>query len=107
MSAHWVRHSFSKHFHDGTLSFNEGGCGTFDCRGARDLAAPGTLNLIAPGETHTGQVSAPDGWRYRDPYIDSDCMTELVGQVGVEGAPEFHSTVVEDRGTRWSVRGGI
>jgi AraC-like DNA-binding protein len=97
MSAHWVRHSFSKHFHDCyTLGFNEGGCGTFDCRGTKNRAAPGTLNLIAPGETHTGQAAAADGWLYRDLYIDSDCMAELVGYVGFEGVPEFHSAVVKD-----------
>lgn len=98
MSAHGVRHSFAKHFHDCyTLGINDGGSGTFDCRGAKHRASPGTLNLIAPGETHTGKAAEADGWLYRDFYIDPDCMAELVGHAGFEGVPEFHLTVVDDR----------
>jgi AraC-like DNA-binding protein len=88
MSAHWVRHSFSKHFHDCyTIGINDAGCGSFDCGGARHYATPGALNLIAPGETHTGQAAHADGWSYRDFYIDAACM---------EGAPDFPSAVVQD-----------
>jgi hypothetical protein len=97
MGAHWIRHSFAKHFHDSfTVGVNDAGWGTFDCRGTKQEAWPGTLNLIEPGETHTGQAAGPDGWLYGDFYIDPQCMAELVKQAGVDGAPKFSSTVVDD-----------
>jgi AraC-like DNA-binding protein len=97
MSAHWVRHSFAKHFHDSyTVGINDHGWSTFDCRGNTNQAIPGTVNLLAPGETHTGRAAAADGWLYRDFYIDPECMTGFAAQVGINGALEFKSAVVED-----------
>jgi AraC-like DNA-binding protein len=97
MSAYWIRHSFAKHFHDAyTVGINDQGWGTFDCRGKRHQAVPGTVNLIAPGETHTGRAAAADGWLYRDFYIDPECMTGFARQVGINGDLEFKSAAVED-----------
>lgn len=97
MKAHWVQHSFAKHFHDCyTLGINHSGCGVFDCGGSKHQANPGTLNLIAPGETHTGRAAQSHGWLYRDFYVDRECMIDLVHQAGGRGAPEFPSAVIED-----------
>src|SRR6266581_7887775 len=78
MRAHWVRHAFPKHFHDCyTIGINDHGAGNFQCRREKHNALPGTLNLIEPGETHTGQASADCCWTYRDFYIGVEPMREL------------------------------
>jgi AraC-like DNA-binding protein len=79
MSAQWVEHSFAPHMHDFyAVSLNYGGRGTFHCRHALRDAAPGTCNLIAPGELHTGHATSGDGWIYRNLYIDPRLMTTLL-----------------------------
>ena len=79
MSARWQEHSFSPHMHDFyAVSLNYGGRGAFHCRRALRDAAPGTCNLIAPGELHTGHATSGDGWIYRNLYIDPPLMTSLL-----------------------------
>ena len=67
MPARLLCHSFGKHFHeDFTIGINDAGAGAFWCRGATHLAEPKTLNLLAPGEVHTGAAAAPEGWTYHN-----------------------------------------
>jgi AraC-like DNA-binding protein len=79
MSARWVEHSFAPHMHDFyAVSLNYEGRGAFHCRRALRDAAPGTCNLIAPGELHTGHATSEDGWIYRNLYIETHLMTTLL-----------------------------
>jgi len=79
MSARWVEHSFTPHIHDFyAVSLNYAGRGAFHCRRALRDAAPGTCNLIAPGELHTGFATSEDGWIYRNLYIETRLMTKLL-----------------------------
>jgi AraC-like DNA-binding protein len=97
MQARWVRHSFPRHAHDCyTIGVNVTGRGAFDCRGRGHAAWPGTLNLIAPGEAHTGRASGARAWAYVDFYVDPDRMRALAEQAGVLGVPAFRSPSVHD-----------
>jgi len=79
MSARWVEHSFAPHMHDFyAVSLNYGGRGAFHCRQALRDASPGTCNLIAPAELHTGHATSGEGWMYRKLYIDTPLMTALL-----------------------------
>lgn len=79
MSARWVEHSFAPHSHDFyAVSLNRGGYGAFHCRRELHDAAPGTCNLIGPGELHTGQPVDDRGWSYHNLYIESTLMTALL-----------------------------
>ena len=60
------------------VSLNLGGRGAFQCRGSLREAVPGTCNLIAPGELHTGYATSPDGWSYRNLYIEVPLMRGLL-----------------------------
>ncbi len=83
MSARWFQHAFAPHMHDFyAVSLNDQGHGAFECRGKSHLASPGTCNLIAPGERHTGRATAPEGWAYRNLYIDTPLMVRLLEGVG-------------------------
>lgn len=86
MSAQWVEHSFALHMHDFyAVSLNYGGRGAFDCRRELRDAAPGTCNLIAPGELHTGHATSGDGWIYRNLYIEIPLMTTLLRSLDWHG----------------------
>jgi AraC-like DNA-binding protein len=97
MHAHWVYHTFPKHFHDCyTIGINDAGMGSFECRHQMNPAFPGTLNLIAPGETHNGQVADGGRWIYRDLYISVERMRELAADVDINRVPAFRSASVHD-----------
>src|SRR5258707_3134524 len=86
MSARWMEHSFAPHMHDFyAVSLNYGGSGAFDCRSEVRDAAPGTCNLIAPGELHTGHATSGDGWIYRNLYIETGLMTTLLRSLDWQG----------------------
>jgi len=83
MRARWVKHSFRPHAHDFyTVSLNYAGGGAFDCRGTLRDAMPGTCNLMAPGELHTGRATCRVGWIYRNLHIDPGLLSTLL--LGVE-----------------------
>lgn len=97
--ARWVEHSFAPHMHDFyAVSLNYGGRGAFDCRHAAYDAAPGSCNLIAPGEVHTGHSTAAEGWAYRNLYIDPPLMALLLRSLDWHGAddPAFVAPLVRD-----------
>lgn len=99
MSARWVRHAFAPHMHDFySVSLNDGGRGAFDCRHERHDAAPGTCNLIGPGELHTGQATSRAGWMYRNLYIEPALMATLLRSLDWQGWSEvtFKRPLVED-----------
>lgn len=99
VTARWHVHAFAPHMHDFyAVSLNDGGRGAFACRRALHDAAPGTCNLIAPGEVHTGHATAKDGWHYRNLYIERALMTALLEGIGWRRSPEarFAIPVVAD-----------
>src|SRR5262245_11202053 len=97
MRAHWDHHAFPKPFHDAyTIGINDEGAGNFECRHSRQEAWPGILNLIEPGELHTGEASSELGWIYRDFYISVERMRELARQVDIDTVPEFRSATALD-----------
>jgi AraC-like DNA-binding protein len=60
------------------VSLNYAGRGAFHCRNAVRDAKPGTCNLIAPGEFHTGQAASEEGWIYRNLYLEPSLMATLL-----------------------------
>ncbi len=99
MSARWVEHSFAPHMHDFyAVSLNYRGRGAFDCRREVHDATPGTCNLIAPGELHTGRATCGDGWSYRNLHIETALMVRLLHSVEWRGASDvsFKAPLVQD-----------
>ncbi len=99
MSARWVQHSFAPHMHDFyAISLNYGGRGAFECRNERRDAAPGTCNLIAAGELHTGRATSEEGWSYRNLYIEIPRMGTLLESLDWQRPSDvrFKSPLVSD-----------
>jgi AraC-like DNA-binding protein len=105
MNAHWVDHSFAPHMHDFyAVSLNYGGRGAFECRRELRDAAPGTCNLIAPGELHTGRAASGDGWIYRNLYIQPSLMTTLLQDLDWRGPSDVRFTLPLVRDTALAAR---
>jgi AraC-like DNA-binding protein len=99
MSARWVEHSFAPHMHDFyAISLNYRGRGAFDCRREVHDATPGTCNLIAPGELHTGRATCGDGWIYRNLHIEPALMARLLHSIEWRGPADvsFKASLVQD-----------
>jgi AraC-like DNA-binding protein len=99
MSARWVEHSFAPHMHEFyAVSLNYGGRGAFDCRREVHDATPGTCNLIAPGELHTGRATCGNGWIYRNLHIEPALMGRLLHSVEWRGPSgiSFKASLVRD-----------
>jgi hypothetical protein len=100
MSARWVQHSFSPHMHDFyAVSLNYAGRGAFHCRRALRDATPGTCDLIAPSELHTGYTTSENGWIYRNLYIEPRPMTKLLAELDWRKPTDvtFNSPLVKDQ----------
>jgi AraC-like DNA-binding protein len=84
-------HRFGRHAHDGyVIAAMETGGETFDYRGRRFTALPGSLVLIDPEEPHTGEGATASPWSYRALYV---------GRSWFKGfRPSFAGPVVEDPG---------
>ena len=92
-------HVFSRHTHDEySIAVIERGAPNFTCRGAANLAPPGSFLLINPDEPHEGR-SATDR-SYRMMYIEPNTLARLVDHdsIGLRSnrLPLFRSPVLED-----------
>lgn len=71
------RRTFARHTHDRLgLGVIEAGGLAFRYRGRDVLAPAGEVNLVFPGEVHTGRPAGPEGWSYRMFYLDPTLLLE-------------------------------
>lgn len=69
MQAHYVTHAFAPHAHDYfVIGIVEDGVQQFKHGASYHVTIPGKLIIINPGEVHTGQAAARDGFTYRALY---------------------------------------
>ncbi|MGF1570679.1 MAG: AraC family ligand binding domain-containing protein [Nodosilinea sp.] len=99
LRARYVTHSFSRHTHDGyAIGVIEAGVEAFAYRGETHQAQAGQLVIIHPGEVHTGQAGAPQGWAYRMLYPDVLLMQRAAQELGLtrSAEPYFPAAVIVD-----------
>ncbi|MBF9073805.1 AraC family transcriptional regulator [Streptacidiphilus fuscans] len=98
LRAHYVRHSFGKHTHDGyVLASVTSGVEAFHYRGELEVVPAGSVALVEPDRVHTGHAGVPDGWSYSVLYPGIDQVVEVAEEVGaLPGAPGFGNAVVHD-----------
>ena len=67
MHATYVTQSFPRHTHEGFgVGIVERGALGFYYRGENVIALPRVINLVNPGEAHTGHAASKQGWAYRN-----------------------------------------
>jgi AraC-like DNA-binding protein len=88
LTASYREHCFARHWHDGfVVAVIEAGAESFFYRGARHVAAAGSLAVINPGEIHTGQKAAEEGWRYRVFYPAVSVLQRAASMIAGHEAP--------------------
>ncbi|MEM1281516.1 MAG: AraC family ligand binding domain-containing protein, partial [Cyanobacteria bacterium P01_H01_bin.152] len=96
--AHLQQHQFGKHFHETyTIGLNEGGQGCCQHQGTNHILAPGSFNLMNPGDIHTGQVIAEQGWAFRNLYIERSLLEQALEQMEwpTSGLPCFKEPILQ------------
>jgi AraC-like DNA-binding protein len=99
LNASYVTQTFSKHTHEGyAVGVVESGALGFAYRGETLVASPGTVNLVIPGEPHTGFSASEEGWTYRMFYLDASLMEHVASQVAdrKRSRPFFRQGVIHD-----------
>ncbi|GAA2661002.1 hypothetical protein GCM10010307_79000 [Streptomyces vastus] len=92
LTARFDRHRYAPHAHEEfTVGVCVGGEEVIDYRGGRIRTGPGSIVVLAPGETHTGGPAASDGYAYRALYADPTLLTE-----GTRSVPHFREPLLDD-----------
>ncbi|VAW30857.1 hypothetical protein MNBD_CHLOROFLEXI01-3572, partial [hydrothermal vent metagenome] len=94
-----LKHSFPRHTHERyAIGIIEQGALGFFYRGENVVAAPGNINLCIPGEVHTGQPAADDGWTYRMFYFDAEILQDVASDIAERprDIPFFQSGVIDN-----------
>lgn len=101
LTARFFRHSFAPHWHEGfVIAVITAGAEGYHYRGAHRVAEPWTLACINPGEIHTGERAADEGWAYRVFYPSAELLHGLARQLcpGKScGLPRLPHEVIRDQ----------
>ncbi|GAB6126729.1 AraC family transcriptional regulator [Humidesulfovibrio idahonensis] len=104
LTARFFRHAYAPHWHEGyVVAVITAGAEGYRYRGERHVAGPLTLACINPGEIHTGERAADEGWAYRVFYPSTEMLRGLAqslsGASNVlagSGLPRLPHSVVKD-----------
>lgn len=99
LRAHYVKQTFPRHTHDQyAIGVIESGALGFYYRGENVVAPEGQINLCIPGEVHTGQAAADNGWSYRMFYFDPELLQRVASEVAgrPRDIPFFRTGVIAD-----------
>jgi AraC-like DNA-binding protein len=97
LTASFDEHVYAPHAHEEfTIGVCVGGREVIDYRGGRIRPGPGSIVVLAPGETHTGGPGAADGYAYLALYAEPSLLTDgtLGGTLG--GTPHFREPLLDD-----------
>jgi len=97
--AEHIQQRFTRHSHEEyALGVITDGVLGFDYRGKYHLAGAGEVNLVVPGEAHTGEPALGEDWSYRMFYIQPELMQAIARQAGGDNGalPFFHAGVIQD-----------
>ncbi|OKK04923.1 AraC family transcriptional regulator [Streptomyces sp. CB03234] len=106
LRARYVRHSFTRHSHEGFV------LGAVR-RGVEDVimpegtirARPGTVVMINPEVPHSAHAGVPEGWSYATLYPSSELVAAIAEEeTTLRGTAGFAETIVEDEDTAQLVR---
>ncbi|MFB6562554.1 AraC family transcriptional regulator [Streptomyces sp. NPDC056400] len=98
LRAHYVRHTFPRHAHDGyVIAAVTGGIEEIGLPGHVVRAGPGSVVLINPEVPHTARAGVPEGWAYATLYPSSELIVEVAEDLGIlRGTPGFTTDMVAD-----------
>lgn len=93
LTARFIDYRYDRHIHDTyAIAVIEAGVEEYLIAGETERAGPGAVVVVPPGVVHTGHAGAPEGWRYRVLYPDTQLVGEVARELGVRGSPAFTRT---------------
>ncbi|MER5730471.1 AraC family transcriptional regulator [Streptomyces sp. NPDC002138] len=98
LRAHYVRHTFPRHAHDGyVIAAVTGGVEEIGLPGGVVRAGPGSVVLINPEVPHSARAGVPEGWAYATLYPTRELIAEVAAETGAPGGtPGFTPDMVID-----------
>lgn len=88
LHARFRRQTFPRHSHEGYgVGVIEAGALGFFYRGENLVAPAGRINTVNPGEVHTGQAVAEQGWTYRMFYCSEEFLRRMSEAVADRPVP--------------------
>lgn len=101
LRARYVRHSFSRHTHEGfVLGAVRGGIEDVLLPEGTVRARPGTVVMINPEVPHSARAGVPEGWVYSTLYPSSKLVATIAEETtSLRGTAGFSETIVEDPDT--------
>jgi AraC-like DNA-binding protein len=99
LHARYTAQTFTRHTHEEyAIGVIERGALGFYYRHVNWVASAGAISLCIPGEIHTGQAAADEGWMYRMFYLDPQLMCGIASEIASapSDVPFFRSGVVDD-----------
>ncbi|WP_317205285.1 AraC family transcriptional regulator [Janthinobacterium sp.] len=99
LTAEYFAQEFAPHWHEGfAIPVIQSGAQSYHYRGARCVAASGSIAAINPGEIHTGERAAENGWAYRAFYPPLAWMQQLACDMAgrAVGVPWLPDGAIED-----------
>lgn len=101
LRARYVRHSFTRHTHEGfVLGAVRQGVEDVAMPDGTIRARPGTVVMINPEVPHSAKAGVPEGWAYSTLYPSTALITAIAEETTtLRGTPGFAETIVEDPDT--------
>ncbi|MEW1859251.1 AraC family transcriptional regulator [Streptomyces sp. NPDC088194] len=98
LRARYIRHTFSRHAHDGyVIAAVTGGVEGIGLPGGAERAGEGGVVLINPEVPHSAYAGAAGGWSYRVLYPRTDVVSAVAAETrGLRGTPFFTGPVIAD-----------
>ncbi len=98
LQAHYVRHSFTRHTHEGfVLGAVRRGIEDVALPGGTIRALPGTVVMINPEVPHSARAGVPEGWVYSTLYPSSALIAGIAAETtSLRGTAGFAETIVRD-----------
>jgi AraC-like protein len=103
VDARYRQQRFAPHCHDTyAIGLIRSGALSFRCERRAWTAPAGAICLVNPGEVHTGEPAAEDGWAYAMAYIPVAAVRDAAAQLGLASdlSPCFAKSVIEDEAAR-------
>ncbi|WP_323055325.1 MULTISPECIES: AraC family transcriptional regulator [Streptomyces] len=108
LSAHYVRHTFARHAHDGyVVCAVTGGVEEVGLPGGTVRAGRGGVVMINPEVPHTARAGRPEGWTYRTLYPSAGLVAEIAAETTrLRGTPSFAAPDAVDA-RAWALIAGV
>ncbi|WP_415949319.1 helix-turn-helix domain-containing protein [Streptomyces sp. KLOTTS4A1] len=100
LKAHYVRHTFTRHSHEGyVFGAVSGGVEDVVLPAGTVHAGPGSVILINPEVPHAARAGVPEGWVYSTLYPSAEVVTRIAEETtALRGTPGFAEVDVPDPG---------